>query len=66
MERCSETAVLIVTLTPAGTATNVARRRIELDCDLAPGHAGLHRNAKHQVEWESGRPLILRHEDEVP
>jgi hypothetical protein len=65
MERCGETVVLIITLTPEGTATNVARSRIELGCDLASGHEGLHRNAEHRVEWESGRPLILRHEDEV-
>ncbi len=65
MERCGETAVLIVTLTPSGTATNVARRRIELACDLASGHPGPHRNAEYQVEWQSGKPLILRHEDEV-
>jgi hypothetical protein len=65
MERCGETAVLIITLTPAGTATNVARRRIEVGCDLASGHAGPHRNAENRVEWEPGKPLILRHEDEV-
>jgi hypothetical protein len=65
MADCGETAILIITLTPAGTSTNVARRRLEIRCELDRDHDGPHRNTEHHAEWESGKPLILRHEDEL-
>jgi hypothetical protein len=67
MSVCGSRAHLIVTLTPEGTTTNIVRRRIELECSLAPGHAGPHRDAAQGEEWERGTgrpPMLLRHEDE--
>jgi len=56
-----------VTITPDGTATNVARRRADLSCDLEAGHAGPHRDSSAGESWEGspGRPsTLLRHEDD--
>jgi hypothetical protein len=67
MLACGSQASLIVTLTPAGTSTNVVRRRVELRCSLPTGHEGPHRDAQHAEEWDevTGRlPTLLRHEDE--
>jgi hypothetical protein len=50
-----------------GTATNVAKQRIELRCTLKPEHGGAHRDATHSQEWVvvQGRPsLVLRDESE--
>jgi len=50
-----------------GTATNVAKQRIELHCTLSPEHPGPHRDAAHHQEWVvvQGRPsLVLRDESE--
>lgn len=66
---CGQKAVLIVTMTPEGTATNVARQRVELVCSLAAGHAGPHRDEQHAEEWSAASgdvPMVLRHEDETP
>ncbi len=65
MPKCGETAVLIITLTPEGTSTNVARRRIALRCDLESGHEGSHRDSERGEDWEPGKPVLLRHEDET-
>ncbi len=49
--------------------TNIVPRRIELHCSLDEGHAGLHRDAENDEEWETieGRPsTVVRHEDEKP
>ncbi len=65
---CDARAVLIVTRQMEGTSTNVARQRFQLHCGLAPGHAGPHRDAAHEQEWElvQGRPtLLLRDEEEA-
>ena len=51
-----------------GTATNVAKQRIELHCTLVPDHEGPHRDASQAQEWVvvQGRPsLVLRHESEA-
>jgi hypothetical protein len=67
MSVCGSQAFLLVTLTPAGTTTNVVRRRVELRCGLPSGHEGPHRDDKEREEWDSvvGRPsTVLRHEDE--
>jgi len=67
MAECGSRAHLIVTLTPEGTTTNIVRRRVELACSLAEGHAGPHRDAKFSEEWEGNSarpPTLLRHEDE--
>jgi len=69
MSQCRSQAHLLVTLTPEGTMTNIVRRRIELHCSLDEGHAGLHRDAENDEEWETieGRPsTVVRHEDEKP
>jgi hypothetical protein len=59
----------MITTTPDGTGTNVVRRRVELRCELAEGHTGRHRDAKHGEEWDSAAsgsrpPTLLRQEDE--
>jgi hypothetical protein len=67
MSECGHRAVLIITITPTGTSTNVARKRVELRCGLDLGHPGLHRDEASGETWEgaSGRPsTVLRHEDE--
>jgi hypothetical protein len=66
---CGQKAVLIVTMTPEGTATNVARQRLELVCSLPVGHAGKHRDEARREEWSAASgdvPMLLRHEDEAP
>ena len=64
--RCGDHAVLIVTRQMEGTATNVARQRFELSCGLEVGHAGPHRDAEHEQEWEivQGRPTLLLRDEE--
>lgn len=67
MSECGEQAVLLITMNPSGTTTNVARRRIELRCRLEAGHAGLHRDTERNEEWEpvkSGRATLLRQEED--
>ena len=64
---CDARAVLLVTRQMEGTATNVARQRIELRCSLVTAHPGPHRDEPHEQEWEviKGRPsLVLRDESE--
>jgi hypothetical protein len=64
---CDARAVLLVTRQMEGTATNVARQRIELHCSLPEGHPGAHRDASQNQEWQvvQGRPtLLLRDESE--
>lgn len=66
---CGQKAILIVTTTPAGTATNVARSRVELTCGLPQGHPGAHRDDSHGEEWVAAAgelEMVLRHEDEQP
>jgi hypothetical protein len=67
MARCGNKAVLIVTKQVPDTATNVARRRIDLSCGLAPGHPGRHRDVDHGETWDaSSGPVatLFRHEDD--
>ena len=67
MPECGHLAVLIITFTPSGTSTNVARRRLKLSCGLSPGHAGPHQDTEHQESWDgvAGKTAtVLRHEDE--
>ena len=63
---CDVRAVLIVTRQMEGTSTNVAQQRIELRCGLETGHAGPHRDAPHDQEWEivQGRPTLLLRDEE--
>lgn len=68
MPTCRAKAVLIVTATLEGTATNVARRRVELACGLPEHHDGAHRDAKEGEAWQAPvdeMPMVLRHEDET-
>lgn len=69
MPQCLSHAVLMITTSPEGTATNVVRQRLELRCDLTEGHAGRHRNGEQGEEWEtaptgSRPPTLLRQEGE--
>lgn len=67
MAECGHAAILIVTRPVEGTATNVARQRIQLRCSLAAGHPGAHRDSQHDEQWEGEagtRATLLRHEDE--
>jgi hypothetical protein len=67
MAQCGHRAVLIVTITPDGTTTNIARRRVDLRCGLAMDHEGAHVDAVAGETWEgpTGRTsTVLRHEDD--
>ncbi len=67
MTVCGQEAVLLITMTPAGTATNVARKRTVLNCSLEAGHEGPHRDEAKNEGWEqttAGRQMLFRHEDE--
>lgn len=64
---CGARANLIVTLTPDGTATNVARQRLTLRCALPVGHTGPHVDPEHAEQWEApagALPTLLRHEED--
>jgi hypothetical protein len=64
---CGALATLIVTLTPAGTATNVARQRLALRCALPLGHSGSHVDPEHAEQWDApagAKPTLLRHEED--
>ena len=63
---CDVRAVLIVTRQMEGTATNVARQRVELHCGLETGHSGPHRDAPNDQEWDivQGRPTLLLRDEE--
>jgi hypothetical protein len=64
---CGARASLIVTLSPAGTATNVARERFSLRCGLSPGHTGAHVDPQHAEQWTApvdATPTLLRHEED--
>jgi len=63
---CDQRAVLFVTTSVKDTATNVARRRIELACGLPDGHTGEHHDPQHDERWAGAagqRQTLLRHED---
>ena len=64
---CGARATLLVTLTPAGTATNVARQRLVLHCCLPQGHSGPHLDADNAEQWDApatANPTLLRHEED--
>jgi hypothetical protein len=64
---CGARATLIVTLTPAGTATNVARQRLGLRCAMPLGHKGPHLDPEHAEQWDApagATPTLLRHEED--
>lgn len=64
---CGATATLLVTLTPVGTATNVARQRLLLRCALPVDHPGAHVDPEHAEQWEApagAKPTLLRHEED--
>ena len=68
MTECGERAVTIITGSVQGTSTHVARRRIELRCRLAQGHAGAHHDAEQGERWEGAlgqTATLLRHEPEA-
>jgi hypothetical protein len=69
MTTCNQEAVLLITRTVSGTATNVARERTVLTCTLAAGHAGSHHDEAHKETWEhspSSRQMLFRNDDETP
>lgn len=64
---CDQRAVLFVTKSVKDTATNVARRRIELACGLPDGHEGDHHDPVHDERWAGHSPhrqTLLRHEED--
>ena len=64
---CGARATLLVTLSPDGTATNVARQRLLLSCMLAVGHTGPHIDPIHAEQWEAAAgatPTLLRQEED--
>lgn len=64
---CSQRAVLFVTNSVKDTATNVARRKIELSCGLPDGHDGEHHDPAHGERWEGiagQKQTLLRHEED--
>lgn len=65
---CNHRAVLIITRQLEGTASSVAKSRVELACTLPDGHEGQHRDADHGESWDddgSSLPHLLRHDDEL-
>ena len=67
MPSCGRRAVLVVTRVVEGTSTSVARRRVELTCELERGHLGEHQDKTHGEKWgdrSSQIPTLLRHEDD--
>jgi hypothetical protein len=69
MTTCNQEAVLLITRTVSGTATNVARERTVLTCTLEAGHAGSHHDEAHKETWEhtpSSRQMLFRNDDEAP
>lgn len=66
MTECAQRAVLIVTRSVEGTATSVAKTRVELMCRLPEGHDGPHQDTQRGETWEAQpgrRATLLRHED---
>ena len=64
---CGARADLIVTLTPDGTATNVARQRLALRCAMPLGHSGPHVDPEHAEQWDAPAgvaPTLVRHEED--
>ncbi|MEZ4440157.1 MAG: hypothetical protein R3B72_13765 [Polyangiaceae bacterium] len=49
---CKHQAVIIFTREVKGTSSNLASGRTTLQCGLEEGHAGPHRDADHDEEWE--------------
>ena len=64
---CKHQAILIVTRTVRGTASNIAKRRIDLHCQEAAGHSGEHYDPHEDRRWQdkgSEVTHILEHEEE--
>jgi hypothetical protein len=49
---CPHRAVLIITREVQHTSTSLARKRIELQCNEAAGHAGPHRDSGADESWK--------------
>ena len=64
---CGARATLLVTTSPEGTATNVARSRLLLRCAMPVGHSGPHLDPDHAEQWEApaeANPTLLRQEED--
>jgi hypothetical protein len=64
---CGARATLLVTMSPAGTATNVARQRLSLRCAMPVGHKGPHLDPDHAEQWEApagATPTLFRQEED--
>lgn len=62
---CKARAYLIVTHAVEGTATNVASRRVELNCGKPADHEGPHFDFSEKQGWEAEPgevATVLRHE----
>ena len=65
---CKHRAILIVTRGVRGTASNIAKRRIDLQCTEPEGHEGPHRDAGRGEQWRDRGDMvthILRDESEL-
>lgn len=57
----------MVTRAAEGTSTSIARRRVELRCQLPEGHSEPHYDPDHDERWDAKgekATMLLRHEDE--
>ena len=55
---CEHRAVILVTGDVPGTSSNIAKERIEINCDLGDAHEGQHQNDEHNEKWEDrGGPI---------
>jgi hypothetical protein len=64
---CGARATLLITLTPDGTATSVARHRLSLLCAMPLGHSGPHLDPDHAEQWDApagATPTLLRQEED--
>ncbi|HNS97652.1 MAG TPA: hypothetical protein PLJ27_02050 [Polyangiaceae bacterium] len=64
---CPYRAVLLVTRDMRGTASSVAKLRIELHCGEPEGHLGAHHDPRHGIQWDDhGKTVrtLLRDESE--
>jgi hypothetical protein len=65
--QCQHQAVLIETHPVEGTASNVAKRRVDLRCSLQAGHDSPHKDEEHAEEWADRGAMmttILRHDED--
>lgn len=65
MSECGKLAVLVITRTVEGTATSLARARVDLCCGLEKGHDGPHHDLSNDERWQGDSQTVFRQEDEA-